>query len=400
MPLNINAAGCSAYGCVTQSGYQQINFDTVNFAAYNNYNSPSIISQQVNRLYSYEGSGMIGLQQIYLLCSQPTITSLYLSININFASNNNFPSHYLEITLFDLTIAAFPSYALGGIFPCQLSSNFLSISGRQPPQCRIVSGDLVNSFVVVRIENIGFLSAQTYWISLDDITLPTPSQSDKNNKFDIAIAYYGPSNLKYYNYFPEIFQVDNTNSTAAVTSSSYTFNNPALTGFGNNIVGQVAFNWPFDTTGATSTTKFALNFNGGYSAIWSSINAVTFLDSTVGTYQILWINTKLNKFVFAIPNKGNAVSTTMNITGLTNPYPYQKSLYVNNGTNIIINFYNNLFLANKQTFSQPSFGLFTMNPSLIYINQNLPCNTFDYYPSNNTFASGSLNVILLSVSFD
>jgi hypothetical protein len=27
MPLNINAGGCTAYGCATQSGYQQINFD-------------------------------------------------------------------------------------------------------------------------------------------------------------------------------------------------------------------------------------------------------------------------------------------------------------------------------------------------------------------------------------
>ena len=27
MPLNINAGGCSALGCVTQSGYQQTNFD-------------------------------------------------------------------------------------------------------------------------------------------------------------------------------------------------------------------------------------------------------------------------------------------------------------------------------------------------------------------------------------
>lgn len=53
MPLNINAAGCTAYGCATQSGYQQTNFDQVNFIAYNNYNTPSIISQQVNKLYAY-----------------------------------------------------------------------------------------------------------------------------------------------------------------------------------------------------------------------------------------------------------------------------------------------------------------------------------------------------------
>jgi hypothetical protein len=78
----------------------------------------------------------------------------------------------------------------------------LNVSARQAPQCRVVSADLLNTFVTIRIENIGSLSPQTYWVSLDDITLPTPTGSDKNDKFDIAIAYYGPNNLKYFNYFP------------------------------------------------------------------------------------------------------------------------------------------------------------------------------------------------------
>lgn len=399
MPLNINAAGCTAYGCVTQSGYQQLNFDTTNFVAYNYYSSGPI-SQQVNRVYNYEGSSYIGLQHIYILCTQPTITSLYLSISINFTSSNNYPSHYLEIKLFDLTISAFTGYSLGNIFPCQLSSNFLSIGSRNLPQCRIVSADLLNSFVTVRIENIGFLSPQTYWVSLDDITLPTPTSADNNNKFDISIAYYGPSNTKYSNFFPEIFQIDNTNSTLPVTSTSFTFSNPALTGFGNQIVGQVSFNWPFSTTSSSYETKIAINWNGGYSAVWSDINSVTYVDGSVGTYQILWVNTKLKKFVFLMPNKANSLSTNLNINSLTNPYPYQQSLYVNNGTNIIINFYNNYFLANKQTFAQPSYSIFTMNPSLIFINQNFPCNTIDNYPSTNTFAPGALHLLYLSIEFD
>ena len=399
MPLNINAAGCTALGCVTQSGYQQTNWDLATLIAYNSYLTVPI-NHEANRLYAYEGSSFIGLQHIYVLCTQPAITSLYLSISINFTSTNNYPAHYLEITLFDLSISAFTGYSIGSIFPCQLSSNFLSVGSRNLPQCRIVSADLLNTFVTVRIENIGALSPQTYWISLDDITLPTPSSSDNNDKFDINIAYFGPSNVKYSNFFPEIFQIDNTNSTAPVTSTSFAFSNPALTGFGNAIVGQVAFNWPFSTTSSSYETKIAINWNGGYSAVWSDINSVTYVDATVGTYQILWVNTKLNKFVFLMPNKANAVSTTLNINALTNPYPYQQSLYVNNGTSIIINFYNNFFLANKQTFAQPSYSIFTMNPSLIFINQNFPCNTIDNYPSTNTFAPGALHMLYLSVSFD
>ena len=53
MPLNINSAGCSALGCVTQSGYQQTNFDSVNFIAYNHKTTPTIVSQQIQNLYKY-----------------------------------------------------------------------------------------------------------------------------------------------------------------------------------------------------------------------------------------------------------------------------------------------------------------------------------------------------------
>jgi hypothetical protein len=71
------------------------------------------------------------------------------------------------------------------------------VSGRQTQQCRVLSADLFNAFIRVRIENIGPLSPQTYWITFDDIVLPTPSQSDNNNKFDISITYFGPNNVKY-----------------------------------------------------------------------------------------------------------------------------------------------------------------------------------------------------------
>ena len=150
MPLNINTCGG---GCPTQSGYLQTNFDNINMIAYNNINTspPGIIGQQIQKLYAYEGASYIGLQHIYVLCVQPRITSVYLSININFTSSNYFPSHYLEITLFDMSISAFSGFSVGSIVPCQLSSNFVAVSGRQSQQCRVVSADLLNGFIRVRI---------------------------------------------------------------------------------------------------------------------------------------------------------------------------------------------------------------------------------------------------------
>lgn len=96
MPLGINAAGCTALGCATQSGYQQTNFDLAYLIAYNDYTgTPTIVSQQVNRLYAYEGSRNIGLMHIYALGVQPGLTSIYFAISINFTSSYNFPQHYL-----------------------------------------------------------------------------------------------------------------------------------------------------------------------------------------------------------------------------------------------------------------------------------------------------------------
>lgn len=74
----------------------------------------------------------------------------------------------------------------------------------------------------------------------------------------------------------------------------------------------------------------SFNLNGGYSTTWPSIDSVTFVDST-GTYQLLWVNKKLNKFVFAVPSK-NVAATVLNITGLRNPYPFEQGIYHNSNT--------------------------------------------------------------------
>lgn len=58
--------------------------------------------------------------------------------------------------------------------------------------------------------------------------------------------------------------------------------------------------------------------------MWTDIDAITFLDNSVGQYQILWVNKQLNKFNFLMPNKGSSASTTLNISNLNNPYPYQR----------------------------------------------------------------------------
>jgi hypothetical protein len=121
--------------------------------------------------------------------------------------------------------------------------------------------------------------------------------------------------------------MDGTITTVTGSLTSPSFTNPALNGYGTPISGAVNFNWPFDSSTSGYESKVAINVNGGYAATWSDINALTFTESVVGTYLLLWVNTKLNKFVFKIPNKLSGVGTTLSINNIRNPYPYQQTAY-------------------------------------------------------------------------
>lgn len=94
--------------------------------------------------------------------------------------------------------ATFTGYVINDQIPCQLSSNFLSISNRKDPACVLAEADNLQGFVKVRIINIGTLTAgYYYYMTLDDITLPTPNTVSYTSKFDVSLLYMGPSNVKH-----------------------------------------------------------------------------------------------------------------------------------------------------------------------------------------------------------
>ncbi len=192
--------------------------------------------------------------------------------------------------------------------------------------------------------------------------------------------------------------MDGTNSTAATTISSLAFSNPSISSFGSTVTGTMSFTWPFDSSASDYESKISINMNGGFAATWTDINNLTFTDPTLGTYQILWVNKKLNKVVFKIPNKSSGTST-LTLNNIRNPYPYQQTPY-NTNRNIEMNVYSNYFLHSAQTVSQPLFTYFQKNPSIIYINQNSPTNTLDNYPSTEKTTLNGLVKLTLSVSFD
>ena len=104
------------------------------------------------------------------------------------------------------------------------------------------------------------------------------------------------------------------------------------------------------------------------------------------------------KFVFRVPQK-STVSTTLNMTGLFNPFPFQKEVYENNGARptMEVNFYNNFYHHSYQTFNQPDFSVFTRAVSIVNMDQNLPANSFDSYPTANKIANGGNAILRLGV---
>jgi hypothetical protein len=132
--------------------------------------------------------------------------------------------------------------------------------------------------------------------------------------------------------FKEIFVLDGTNATNPTTITGLSFANPSSTVYGAPVSGVLSFTWPFDTSLSDYESKITVNINGGFAASWSDINTLTFTDPSLGSYLLLWVNKKLNKFVFKIPNKSSGTAT-MTINNLKNPFPYQRESY-NLATNI------------------------------------------------------------------
>ena len=192
--------------------------------------------------------------------------------------------------------------------------------------------------------------------------------------------------------------MDGTYTTAASVISSLAFSNPSTNLYGAPVVGTMSFTWPFDSSASDYESKISVNVNGGFASSWANIDSLTFTDPTLGTYQILWVNKKLNKFIFKIPNKSSG-SAQMTMNNIKNPYPYQQTNY-NNIRNVEINVYSNYFLQSYQNVSQPLFSYYQKNPSIIYINKNIPTNTIDNYPSSEKATSNGLVKLTLSVAFD
>lgn len=120
------------------------------------------------------------------------------------------------------------------------------------------------------------------------------------------------------------------------------------------------FNWPYSASGGVSE-KILLKMDGGVLCCATFSNFGYRAQSTnIGT---LWINTKINQVVMATPSF-SATSTSLRISGIVNPYPYQVSLY-NTSMTMELMVYNNYRRVGVDTFNQPAWSTYTVTSNSI-----------------------------------
>lgn len=203
-----------------------------------------------------------------------------------------------------------------------------------------------------------------------------------------------PWNIYSEAFFPEVFVEDGT-VTTGFTGTAVTFNNPTSAQYGTSVTGNLVFDYPFDTSvsGTYLDNKITLRWQGGYSAVWASIDSLTFW-----SYTKLWANPTINQIVLLMPSHTLPYTETLSVTGLVNPYPYQRSIY--EWINIVtLTFYQNFQTTEWRTAIQPSYSIYTRNPSpLIVINQTSPTNNLDIYSNANTLPSGMFTIMRLQIT--
>jgi hypothetical protein len=138
-----------------------------------------------------------------------------------------------------------------------------------------------------------------------------------------------------------------------------------------------------------------IRWNGGYSAVWNSISSLTF-----GSYSVLWADSINRLIVLTMPTPaGRPINflETLSVTGLVNPYAYQRQIYEFTNS-ITLTFFSQFYTQSWMIASQPPYSIYTRAPSLVTVNQTAPTNNIDIYNNANTLPSGMKVVWRLQIT--
>lgn len=343
---------------------------------------------QTNKVFY--GTSRLNLVSVYYLTVQPQkTTSIQIKFTVSGTYSGSYPQQWFEVLFYDLSMVAFaPTYTYASQLPCVLSATFVSAGNRTfSPRCVLNQYENFVPVVKVRVENIGYVADGTYTIAIDDFSLLDVSAlQEPTRRFDIGLVYVNlPNNIYYETFYPEVLLEDG-NVVTGVSGPLATFNNPASVQYGAGVVGNINFNYPFDTTvtGLYYDYKMTVRWNGGYSAVWNSIAGLTF-----GSYSVLWADSINNQVVLAMSTPGHATgfAETLSVTGLTNPYAYQRQIYEFTNS-ITLTFFSSFYTQTWNVAMQPPYSIYTRSPSLVTVNQTAPTNALDIYNNANTLPPG------------
>jgi hypothetical protein len=144
---------------------------------------------------------------------------------------------------------------------------------------------------------------------------------------NVRISFLDRTNIKKYtSYFPSVYASDSVNrGIPSPISGSLAFSSANR---GAGATHYMSTSWPYSSNFNDISQKVVLKVRGGITCCTSFANLGLTDNRTGGSaYTLLWTDKVTNISVYRTPSITGTLSTDLQITGVTNPYPYQKQTY-------------------------------------------------------------------------
>lgn len=134
------------------------------------------------------------------------------------------------------------------------------------------------------------------------------------------------NNKKYTSYFPSLYASDSVGrGIPSAISGSLSFTNGYR---GASSTHYISTSWPYSSTYSDISQKVVLKVRGGVTCCTPFSNLGLTDNRTGGSaYTLLWTDKVANISVYRTPSITGGWSTDFQVTGIVNPYPYQKETY-------------------------------------------------------------------------
>ena len=167
----------------------------------------------------------------------------------------------------------------------------------------------------------------TNWkIAFDEFSNPGV-QTLYMHPINVRITFLDRTNIRTYtSYFPSLYASDSVNrGIPSAISGSLAFSNANR---GASSTHYISTSWPYSSNYNDISQKVVLKVRGGVTCCTSFANLGLTDNRTGGSaYVLLWTDRVANVSVYRTPSITGSWATDLQITGIANPYPFQKETY-------------------------------------------------------------------------